>query len=155
MKMNNSAQIHVLEVVIVAGMLLLSLYFVRTFEFSPASLIQRENKFEILGDSILASLEGVPSNHENYTNLLAQYVGLLDKTNFTQHVNLTLPDNLFYNITIYNITKMHKFAQPASNCKTNLYGSPVWIGEEVSSSRIVVIKKFIYEVKLDICFTLR
>lgn len=153
--MNNSAQIHVLEVVIVAGMLLFSLYFVRTFEFAPHSIVDRENKFEILGDSILASLESVPSSHENYSNVLAEYVGLVDSKNFSAHVNTTLPEGAFYNISAVNISKMHKYAEIERNCRTAIYGSPVRIGEETSSSRIIVIDGYVYEVKLDIYFTLR
>ena len=41
--LNNSAQIHVLEVIVVAGMLLMSLFFVRTFEFTPNITKTEEN----------------------------------------------------------------------------------------------------------------
>ena len=153
--MNNSAQVHVLEVVIVAGLLLFSLYFVRTFEFAPSSIVDRENKFEILGESILASLESVPSSYDNYSNVLAEYVGMNDAKNFSAHVNATLPEGAFYNITVVNISAMHKFAKTQEECSTFLFRSIVKVGQETVSSRIVVIDSYIYEVQLKIYFTLR
>jgi len=51
--MNNSAQIHVLEVIVVAGMLLMSLYFVRVFDVSSSITTTEENELEILGNGIL------------------------------------------------------------------------------------------------------
>jgi hypothetical protein len=68
--MDNSAQIHVFEVIIVAGMLFMSLYFVRSFDVSLNITKTEENELEILGNGILTNLEGIPDNLEQYPSLL-------------------------------------------------------------------------------------
>ena len=162
--MNNSAQIHVLEVIIVAGMLLMSLFFVRTFEFTPNIKTTGENELELLGDGILENLESVPDSLEQYPSLLARYIykkalgyfPYIDE--FTDYVNLSLPDGTLYEITRIDITEYSK--HPERSIKNpliteTLKSAPVKVGKEAISSRIVVIDGCVYEVVLTMYFTLR
>jgi hypothetical protein len=156
--MNNSAQIHVLEVIIVAGMLLMSLFFVRTFEFTPNITKTEENELEILGNGILTSLEGIPDDLEQYPNLLARYATTDYKDEFKDYINRSLPYGTMYEILRINISYMHKHPEisimedpPTKELKS----AQVKVGKEARCSRIVVIDGIVFEVVLTIYFTLR
>ena len=156
--MNNSAQIHVLEVIIVAGMLLMSLFFVRTFEFTPNITKTEENELEILGNGILTSLEGIPDDLEQYPNLLARYSTIKYKDEFKDYINRSLPYGTMYEISLTNITKLSK--NPDKSIKDEsitdlLKEAKVKVGKEARCSRIVVIDGIVFEVVLTIYFTLR
>jgi len=156
--MNNSAQIHVLEVIIVAGMLLMSLFFVRTFEFTPNITKTEENELEILGNGILTSLEGIPDDLEQFPNLLARYATLKYKDEFKDYINRSLPYGTIYEISLTNITKLSK--NPDKSIKDEsitdiLKEAKVKVGKEARCSRIVVIDGIVFEVVLTIYFTLR
>jgi len=156
--MNNSAQIHVLEVIIVAGMLLMSLYFVRVFDVSSNITTTGENELEILGNGILTSLEGVPDNLEQYPSLLARYATAEYIDEFTDYVNRNLPDGTLYEISLIDISYMNKHPDtPIGDYRvtTTLYKAPVKVGKEARSSRIIVIDGLVYEVVLTMFFTLR
>ena len=163
--MNNSAQIHVLEVIIVAGMILMSLYFVRSFEFTPNITTTEENELILLGTGILANLEGVPDIHGEFNSLLARYVFAPSDNDVYPYINelidyvdLSLPDGTLYEITRVNITEYsvhpEKSIKDASITRT-MVSAPVKVGHEAVASRIVVIDGVIYEVVLTMYFTLR
>jgi len=159
--MNNSAQIHVLEVIVVAGMLLTAIYFVRSFEFTPNITTTEENELEILGNGILTSLEGVPDNLEQYPSLLARYVSedyeeYMDE--FTDYINRSIPDGTVYEISRIDISKLSE--DPSVSIKhtsitESLKDAPVKVGREAHSSRIVVIDGCVYEVVLTMYLTLK
>ena len=156
--MNNSAQIHILEVIIVAGMLLTSLYFVRVFDVSSNITTTEENELEILGNGILTSLEGVPDNLEQYRSLLARYATVEYIDEFRDYVNRSLPDGTLYEISLINISYMSKYPNTpigADKVTKYLYKAPVKVGREARSSRIIVIDGLVYEIVLTMFFTLR
>ncbi len=154
--MNNSAQIHVLEVIVVAGMLLMSLYFVRTFEFSPNITKTEENELEILGNGILTSLEGVPDNLEQYPSLLARYSTIDYKDEFKDYVNRSLPYGTMYEISLVDISEFSKHPENSINDHTTILKEAlVKVGKEARSSRIIVIDGNIYKVVLTMFLTLR
>ena len=161
--MNNSAQIHVLEVIVVAGMLLTSLFFVRTFEFTPNITTTEENELEILGDGILANLESVPDNLGQYPSLLARYISDSESIfpyvfEFSEYVNASLPDGTIYEISRIDITKYSTYPDRSIKDPTiteTPYVAKVKVGREAISSRIVVIEGNVYEVTLTMYFTLR
>ena len=159
--MNNKAQIHVLEVIIVAGMLLSSLYFVRTFEFTPNITTTEENELEILGNGILENLEGVPDITGEYPSLLARYVTdengvFIYSGEFINYVNLSIPDGTLYEITRIDITELSKHPEKSVRDYTeNVKPLSVKVGKEAIASRIVVINGCVYEVVLTMYFTLR
>ena len=72
--MNNSAQMNVLEVIIVSGILIVGLYFVRGMEFSSRSVGETENQLEVLGESILNNIASRPDNYEGYSSALSRYI---------------------------------------------------------------------------------
>jgi len=156
--MDNSAQIHVFEVIIVASMLFMSLYFVRSFDVSLNISKTEENEFEIFGNGILTNLEGIPDNLEKYPSLLARYATREYINEFTDYVNRSLPEGTLYEISSINISYLNKYPHTPIGKDpptTPLYSAPVEIGKEASSSRIVVINGFVYEVVLTMYFTLR
>jgi len=159
--MNNKAQIHVLEVIIVAGMLLSSLYFVRTFEFTPNITTTEENELEILGNGILQNLEGVPDVYGEYPNLLARYVdkdqgAFIYRDDFTEYVDLSLPDGTLYEITRIDITEFSQYPSKSIRDFTeDVKELNVKVGKEAIASRIVVVDGCVYEVVLTMYFTLR
>jgi len=163
--MNNSAQMHVLEVIIVAGMLLMSLYFVKTFEFSPNIKTTEENELEILGEGILVNLEGVPDNLEIYPSLLARYVSKDShnmyypyKYELSDYINISLPDGAIYEISRVDITYYSKHPELSikhHDITETVIAAPVKVGNEARVSRIIVIDAVVYEVVLTMYFTLR
>ncbi|MCK4364744.1 MAG: hypothetical protein KAW45_01700 [Thermoplasmatales archaeon] len=159
--MNNSAQIHVLEVIIVAGMILTSLYFIRTFEFTPNIITTEENELELLGTGILANLEGVPDTLGEYNSLLARYVSEDEgyfsyKYDFIEYVDLSLPSGTLYEITRIDITEYSKHPEDSIKDHTeDVAPAAVKVGNAAVASRIVVIDGCIYEVVLTMYFTLR
>ena len=77
--MNNSGQVHLLEIILMSGILLMALYFISGFEAPTHSTIGKENSLESLGGGILKSLDGVPdpgdeNGEQYYSSLLARYV---------------------------------------------------------------------------------
>ena len=160
--MNNSAQIHVLEVIIVAGMLLMSLFFVRTFEFTPNIKTSEENELEVLGNSILSNLESVPDNLGQYSSLLARYISKNETGKlqyiyeFTDYINESIPSGAIYEISLVNISDLSVHPEKSMTLVTiTLIQATVKIGKEAHCSRIIVIYGSIYEVVLTIFFTLR
>lgn len=161
--MNDKAQIHVLEVIIVAGMLLSSLYFVRTFEFTPNITTTEENELEILGRGILTNLEGVPDIYGEYPSLLARYVTddngvFIYSDNLIEYVNLSLPDGTLYEITRISITEFSQHPEKSikdPSITKEVKPLSVKVGKEAIASRIVVIEGSLYEVVLTMYFTLR
>lgn len=162
-KKNNYAQIHVLEVIIVAGMVLMSLYFIRSFEFTPNITTNEEKELELLGTGILANLEGVPDVYGEYNSLLARYVTNQGnyypyEDQFSEYVDMSLPDGTIYEITRVDITEYS--AHPEKSIKDpgiteTIAEASVKVGNEAVASRIVVINGRIYQVVLTMYFTLR
>ena len=154
--MDNKAQVHVLEVVLVAGMLLVSLYFVKTFDISPNSVISKENKLVAVGDGILSSLEGVPDPTDEYNNLLARYADGTDIDEFTAYINSSVPDGTQYEINVINVSYMSKTSDATiASSSTTLYNAAFKIGAEAYASKVVVINGLVYKIVLQLYFILR
>ena len=181
--MNNSAQIHVLEVILMSGIMLMALYFIGNFEAPTHSTIGKENSLESLGGGILSSLDGIPDpGYEDdnlyYSSLLARYIyeireeidndldhyHLLPSIEELQSLNdyfeTNLPEGTLYQLSYINISKMSKdglSANPIDYYTKELYNpsSVLLIGEKISTSRIVVIDGYIYNLVLRMSFTLK
>ena len=155
----NKAQVHILEVIIVAGMLLMALYFVKSFDFSPRSVVAKENKLESIGISILEGLESIPDPDEEHSSLLARYLSEPDKYSYdlSNYTSDNLPIGTLFRITRINVSYLHDHVNnpiPSEYIK-NIHNSDIWIGEESIASRIVVIDGSVYEIILSMCYTLR
>jgi len=158
--MNDHAQLHTLEVVIVAGILLTSIYFVKGFDFSPQTEISMENKIETLGDSILQSLEALPDPEEELSSLLARYLDDSIENNqnesFIEFIASTLPDGTLFNISYINISgyKINSMISSIKEYTHVIYEPVVEFGTESVSNRIVVINGLIYRIILKIFYNL-
>ena len=156
MNRKNSAQIHVFEVIIVAGLLLVSLYFVKSFDFTPHSVVSKENKLEIEGINILEHLEGIADPTEEYDNLLARFADGKDEDVFTDYINNTLPEGTLYKVQVIDISSMNQNSDTDIASYTTTPIPPrLEIGRETYVKRVVVIDGNIYQVVLGIYYTLR
>lgn len=106
--MDDKAQMMVLESIIFAIIILLSLVFL--FQLSPSSTVGEKytNTLKIRGDDALRSLYTDPANNTSGypldypSNKLVYYPITNNYTNFTRDLNKTLPDTVMYNIWISN-----------------------------------------------------
>ena len=71
MRKNKKAQIHILEVIIVAGMLFTALYFVRGLTTSTYSSVHEPNLLKIRADTALSTLDNDP--YSGYHTRLTKY----------------------------------------------------------------------------------
>lgn len=157
--MNNSAQIHVFEVIFVVLMFIMALFFVKSIEVSTHATIEKENELEKVGESILAGLAGQAAQYEEYSSLLAYYIDPNDSSNANELRNLVdavIPESILYKILRVNISKiMCNSNVTIENCTDVLYEPLIWIGEDARVSRIVVLRGFVYEVVLCMWINLR
>ena len=154
--MNNSAQMNVLEVIIVSGILIIGVYFVRGMEFSSRSVEEAENQLEILGESILNNLASITDSSEEYSSLLSKYISnstYYDE--FTDQVNNTFPTGTMYKIEKVDMSEMFHKNLALENCTEVIYEPAVWIQDEGRVSRIVVSNGTVYEVIISLWFNLR
>jgi len=154
--MNNSAQMNVLEVIIVSGILIVGLYFVRGMEFSSRSVGETENQLEVLGESILNNIASRPDNYEGYSSALSRYISNKDHySNFTDEINSTFPLGTLYKLEKVDMSKMFHENLAIINCTETIYEPPVWIQDEARVSRLVVSDGTVYEVVITLWFNLR
>ena len=74
MKKNDNAQVHILEVVAVIGILMTALFFSSSFEVPVVSSPYTTSQLEDLANGALASLDSLDPEHEEYSSLLTEYV---------------------------------------------------------------------------------
>lgn len=154
--MNNSAQMNVLEVIIVSGILIVGLYFVRGMEFSSRSVEETENQLEVLGESVLNNLASKPDTHEGYSNALSRHISSKEHySNLTDEINSTFPLGTLYKVEKVDMSKMFHENAAIINCTETIYEPPVWIQDETRVSRIVVSGGTVYEVVITLWFNLR
>lgn len=151
----NKAQVHILEVIIVAGILLVSLYFIRGFDFTPSSVVTGSNSLKQKGLNIISRLENIPDPEGELSSILSRYMYNAlkgDNSSLNAYISNSLPKDIIYETFIVNISKMSKYAESVDNCKTVVYEPVVKIGEKTSISRVVVIDGYIYEIDLGMWF---
>ena len=154
--MNNSAQMNVLEVIIVSGILIIGVYFVRGMEFSSRSVEETENQLEVFGDSILNNLAATADSDQEYPSLLTKYISSPDYyDDFTDAINNTFPTGTIYKVERVDLSKMFHENAPIENCTETIYEPPVWVEDEGRVSRIVVSDGTVYEVVISVWFNLR
>jgi len=153
--LNSKAQVHILEVVIVAGILLVTLFFINGFDFTPKSVLVETDTLESRGLSLLSRLESIPDIEKQYSTQLARYIydsihG--DNESFINYMKNSLPSDMIYSLSVVNISDMSKEAKSIDQSRIEIYNPPVEIGEKVFCPRVVVIDGFIYELELNIWF---
>jgi hypothetical protein len=153
-KIDNQGQMQMLEVILVSGMLLLALFFVKTIEISAISSVEKENKLEALGISILDSLSGEADPSEEYSSILARYISSGSYyDDFSDYVYEVLPDGTIFRIIKIDMTNfVHDADATPEGCTYTIYDPPYWVDEEARASRIVVADGIVYEVILMMWF---
>jgi len=145
-----SGQMHVLEVVIAVAMIFAALFFISTMEVSSYTTIEKENKLQTLGESILENLESRSSTNEGYDNFLNYCLtSLYGSSTLYRELTLNLPEGTLFRVNQINMSKLfHNSSVSVEDCTELVTGSAIWIDEETRVSRIVVIDDYIYEIVL-------
>ena len=147
---NNKGQMQLLEVILVAGMLLVALYFVRGVDISAQTSVENENKLDELGDTILESLAAKPSPYSYYNSLLALYISSSSYYSiFENYVSTVLPEGTIFKIDKIDMTEFtHNPTASLDDVTTNIYTPDIWLGEEARVSRLVLVGDTVYKVVL-------
>jgi hypothetical protein len=162
--MNNSAQMNVLEAVLVVGMLFLSMYFVSTIEVSFHTTVEEENNFEILARGILKSLGDESDSSGNYNSLLAKYISDIEgdpdsnsKDMLRTYIRSVFPEGTMFTILKVNYSKIIQNASATLSDCTDYIGPNYgfWMNDAARASRIVVADGFVYEIIISVWFNLR
>jgi len=149
---NNDAQMQLLEVILVAGMLFVALYFVRGIDIVSNTNVESDNKLQDLGNSILESLSAQSSSYSYYNSLLAYYADY-DNGGFANYVRAVLPEGTIFKITSIDMTNLTKNIDATISSSTEtIYDPDLWLGEEARASRLVVIGDRLYDIVLYMWF---
>jgi len=100
----NKAQLHVLEAVVAVAIVFLALMFVYQQATAPSvSSTYPSSQLKSLCDDALFALWSTPTEDRSYGNcLLAKLVFTNDKEGFVENMSGLLPENVFYNVWIYD-----------------------------------------------------
>ncbi|MCD6237009.1 MAG: hypothetical protein J7K13_03550 [Thermoplasmata archaeon] len=102
------AQMLVYEAIVCAVLLAVAVFFVYQMQPPTIQSTTYSNRLKILGDDALRSLDSYPSDRYNGYSLLEEYIIDNNTANFTEFLNLTLPQIVAqmgsYNIYISNGT---------------------------------------------------
>ena len=146
--MDDKAQIHILEVVLVASILFVSLYFLSQIEITINITASNENKLEEVGDQILSYEENLPDPTGQYSSMLAYYIDTWDLANFTEFIDSSIPLGTTYTITKVDVSGLQE-GETFTKCKEHIYSkADENIGRVTEVSKFVVINGRIYEVIL-------
>ena len=149
---NNNGQMHVLEAVIVAGMIFSSLFFVSNMEVSSYTTIEKENKLKSLGASILENLEARQDSTGKYDNLLLYCIRDVSGSNRLYYeLTANLPEGTLFRVSIVNMSKLfHNSSASHEDCVYARIGTDIWVEEETRVSRIIAFDGEIYEIILQL-----
>lgn len=164
--MNNSAQMNVLEAVLVVGMLFLAVYFVSAMEVSSHTTVEEENNFEILARGILRNLGDLSDSSGNYNSLLAKYITDIENLpkgapDYRQHLRdyiaSVFPEGTLFTILRVNYSKIIQNASATLSDCTEYIGPNYgfWMNDAARASRVVVADGFVYEIIISVWFNLR
>jgi len=147
--MDENAQTIIMESIITATILIISLFFVYALTTPPLSTYS-PNQLSVLGDETLRNLDLLYTNYDIFHNSrLVEYVILNDTKNLTDFLSLNLPDTVAYNLYLYNDSA-------GLGNSILLYRSLVnKPGEETSITkchRVIVYRGFVYDVVLEMWY---
>lgn len=102
--MNDCAQFHVLEAVISAGIIFISLFFVYQQVASPIEVGSTSSlELKTLCKDALFTIYSSSTPNATYGNsMLIMYVMTNDTEGFSEELQKLLPANVFYNVWIYD-----------------------------------------------------
>lgn len=142
--MDDKAQIMVLETIVFAITVLLSLVFL--YQLSPSSTVENKytNDLKIRGDDALRSLNNAQiDTSANYpfdfpSNKLVNYLITNDYSSFISDLNSMLPKTVDYNIYISNGTKTIFWCHSNYKSGTTIPQEPTKTIEPVSKSHYII-----------------
>lgn len=150
--MNRKAQIHVLEVIIVAGMLFTALYFVRGLSTSTYSSVYEPNSLKTRADTALTALDNEPNS--NYHTSLTQYIAENMTNSFSSRLRSSISPCYGFTVYVYNITNMYRNSSVSLEENKDIFidqWSPK-VGDKTHASRMIVYDGFVYEVVMELWY---
>lgn len=142
--MDDKAQMMVLEAIIFAITVLISLIFL--YQLSPSSTVENKytNELKLQGDDALRSLSKAPiNNYANYppyypSNKLVNYLITNNYSGFISDLNNMLPKTVDYNIYISNGTKTIFWCHSNYKSQLSIPTEPMKTIEPVSKSHYII-----------------
>lgn len=155
MKLNNSAQVNILEVVIVAGMIFAALFFLQSLTVPSFPESYHTKMLRSRADTALISFD--TRSDDEYHSLLVRYLmtddGKVKEKFFLEFFNFTFPS---YGFSIYliNLTKMYENSTYNEKDYKELYvtSNPPQIGVKTQASRIFVNDGILWEVLIEMWY---
>ena len=148
---------HLIEVIIVTGLIFIALFFVKNMEVTTYSIVEKENRLQAIGLDALENLANRPDKYEKYDNLLISYIMLdkqIDEYSYLEtELSNILPEGTLFRITVYSISDfVHNSSLELDDVIFLEKGTDIWIEEETCVSRILVIDNKVYSVVLGLWF---
>lgn len=152
----DKAQMMVLEAVVFALLMIISILFV--YQLSPSSFFYKSaptNQLSIMASDILRSIGNKNASISGYQNLLAQLIGENDIDELTYLINQSLPDFAYYNVYVGNgssYTVLYsdediiggKFGEVSRGFYV------VYIGKDITGKDGVTVEGDVFEVVLEV-----
>ncbi len=148
---DNSAQMEVLESIMMVAMIFLTLFFAQNLDFAFYETITYDDIITDKAETTLSSLDNVPSTYQNFSTLLVQYLmgeGYENKTYFSNYFFPRVYPAINYEVTIYNISMM--FLNSSANNYKSLfqdYGG-IKTGRMEQAHWFFVFNDYLYEISV-------
>ncbi len=167
LRKNDNAQVNVLEIIIVAGLIFASLYFIQGLSTPNYPETTEKSQLKTRMDSALKSIDAMkPLNKsqqgvydsalvecifENNTYVPRTSPPISYRNYLISYLNNYMSPTYAFNIYVYNISEMQKNSTISEvEYKDTFYTSDVLkIGLKSQSSRIFVNNGYIYEVMIE------
>jgi len=156
--MKNDAQVHVLEVIIVAGMLFTALYFIQGISTSTYTSVYEPNQLRLRADTALMVLDNKPDSNYD-TELTGLYIEYKDETEnrgdaFSNAIYSKISPCYGFSVNVYDITKMYRDSSADPEDYQDLFLEQ-WapkVGSKTSSSRLIVDQGNLYEFVMELWY---
>jgi hypothetical protein len=140
----------VLEAVLVAAMIFITLFFVQGLNITVYEGVREKNIIRDLGISALESEDNKPAS--GYNSQLVEYLMTNDTANFSQTIFNKIFPSISFKVYLYNISRM--FSDSVFKNSDYLWyemESP-YVGEGSQAYRIFVHDGYIYEIVLQMWY---
>ena len=149
---DTSAQMLVLEGVLVAAMIFTTLFFVQGIQTTVYEGVKEENILTEKGNTALNSLDNIPA--EGYHTRLIKYIVTNDTFNFSYYISSSIFPSVAYKVYVYNVSAMFSNSTlDVKDYKTLWYelNAPE-VGERTQVHRFFVYDGFLYDLVLDMWY---